>query len=80
MKKILVQLSLIGLTILVTFLMTEVIQAQGDSATAVINTINQLRIQSGLAALQSHPSLMLSAQLHSQYQASIGTWTHVGAN
>jgi LysM repeat protein len=60
--------------------MAEVIQAQGDSATTVINTINQLRAQSGLAALQSHPALMQIAQQHSQYQASIGTWTHVSAD
>jgi LysM repeat protein len=80
MKKNPFRLFLIGLTLLVSLLMAEVIQAQGDSATTVINTINQLRAQSGLAALQSHPSLMLSAQLHSEYQASIGTWTHVSAD
>ncbi|NQS92503.1 MAG: LysM peptidoglycan-binding domain-containing protein [Chloroflexi bacterium] len=80
MKKILLQYFLIGMTLLVTFLMAEVIQAQGDSATTVINTINQLRGSRGLAALQSHPALMSSALGHSQYQASIGTWTHVSAD
>ncbi len=80
MKKIPSRLFLIGLTILVTLLMAKVIQAQGDSATTVINTINQLRGQRGLAALQSHPALMQIAQQHSQYQASIGTWTHVSAD
>jgi LysM repeat protein len=80
MKKTPVRLFLIGLTLLISLLMAEVIQAQGDSATTVINTINQLRAQNGLAALQSHPALMQIAQQHSQYQASLGTWTHVSAD
>jgi len=54
--------------------------AQGDSATVVINTINQLRAQKGLAPLETHPILMQIAQQHSQYQASIGTWTHYSAD
>ena len=78
MKKIPIRLFLIGLTLLVSLVMARVIQAQGDSATTVINTINSLRAQRGLAALQSHPALMQIALQHSQYQASIGTWTHVG--
>jgi len=80
MKKTPVRLILIGLILLVSLFMAQVIQAQGDSATTVINTINTLRAQSGLAALQSHASLMLIAQQHSQYQASIGTWTHLSAD
>ena len=80
MKKTPVRLFLIGLTLLISLLMAKVIQAQGDSATTVINTINQLRAQNGLAALQSHPALMQIALQHSQYQASIGTWTHVSAD
>ncbi len=80
MKKTPIRLILIGLTFLITFLMAEVIQAQGDSATAVINTINQLRAQNGLAALESHPALMQIALQHSQYQASLGTWTHLSAD
>lgn len=80
MKKTPFRLFLIGLTLLVSLFMARVIQAQGDSATTVINTINSLRAQQGLAALQSHPALMLISQQHSQYQASIGTWTHVSAD
>ena len=80
MKKTPVRLFLIGFTLLISLLMAEIIQAQGDSATTVINTINQLRAQNGLAALQSHPSLMQIALQHSQYQASLGTWTHVSAD
>ena len=78
MKKIPVRLFLFGFTLLVSLAMAKVIEAQGDSATEVINTINSLRAQRGLAALQSHPALMQIAQQHSQYQASIGDWTHVG--
>jgi len=80
MKKIPFRLFLIGLTLLVSLVMASVIQAQGDSATTVINTINSLRAQQGLAALQAHPALMQIAQQHSQYQASIGTWTHTSAD
>ncbi len=80
MKKIPLRLFLTGLTILVSLFMAKVIQAQGDSATTVINTINSLRAQRGLAALQSHPALMQIAQQHSLYQASIGYWTHVSAD
>ena len=80
MKKIPFRLFLIGLTLLVSLVMVSVIQAQGDSATTVINTINSLRAQQGLAALQAHPALMQIAQQHSQYQASIGTWTHTSAD
>ena len=80
MKKLPVRLFLVGLTLLISLVMARVIQAQGDSATTVINTINSLRSQRGLPALQSHPALMLIAQQHSQYQASIGDWTHVSAD
>jgi len=75
-----IQIILIGLTLLVTLVAAGNTLAQGDSTTTVINTINQLRAQRGLAALEPHPALMQIAQLHSQYQASIGTWTHVSAD
>lgn len=80
MKKHFLRISLLGLTFICTLLIVNSIQAQGDSATTVINTINQLRAQRGLAALQSHPALMGIAQQHSQYQASLGTWTHYSAD
>ena len=80
MKKNKVQFILIGFTLLLTFSFVGIIQAQGDSTTTVINTINQLRSQRGLAPLQSDPALMQIAQQHSQYQASIGTWTHISAD
>ncbi len=80
MKKIRVQLFLIGFTLLLTFSFVGIIQAQGDSSTTVIDTINQLRSQRGLAPLLPDPALMQIAQQHSQYQASIGTWTHISAD
>jgi uncharacterized protein YkwD len=80
MKKINIQLFLIGFSLLFTFSFVGIIQAQGDSTTTVINTINQLRSQRGLAPLLPDPALMQIAQQHSQYQASIGTWTHYSAD
>lgn len=80
MNRNLIRIVLMGLTLIFTLMLVSTIQAQGDSATTVINTINQLRAQRGLAALQSHPALMQIAQQHSQYQASLGTWTHLSAD
>jgi LysM repeat protein len=80
MNKKKIQNLLIGTILVFALLVVKTIQAQGDSATTVINTINQLRGQRGLAALEPHPALMQIAQQHSQYQASIGTWTHIGAD
>ncbi|HZU86500.1 MAG TPA: CAP domain-containing protein, partial [Anaerolineaceae bacterium] len=45
----------------------------------LIAEINALRASNGLPALRVDPYLTASAQSHSQYQASIGTWTHTGA-
>jgi LysM repeat protein len=80
MKKPLFRILLIGLTVFCALYIVSTIQAQGDNTTTVINTINQLRIQQGLAALQADPALMQIAQQHSQYQASLGTWTHISAD
>ncbi len=80
MKKTRVQFFLIGFTLLLTFSFVGIIQAQGDSTTTMIDTINQLRAQRGLAPLLPDPALMQIAQQHSQYQASIGIWTHISAD
>lgn len=45
----------------------------------LVAEINALRASNGLPALRVDPYLSASAQSHSQYQASIGTWTHTGA-
>ncbi len=46
----------------------------------LIVEVNALRSANGLAAYNVHPILMSVAQAHSEYQASIGTWTHTGAD
>jgi LysM repeat protein len=49
------------------------------SANEVISLVNQLRAARGLPAYQVNNALMVSAQQHSDYQASIGSITHDGA-
>jgi LysM repeat protein len=46
----------------------------------LINTVNQLRAANGLDPYQMNSALIISAQAHSEYQASIGTWSHTGAD
>jgi LysM repeat protein len=54
--------------------------ARAWDAYELINTVNQLRAANGLAPYQMNSALIISAQAHSEYQASIGTWSHSGAN
>lgn len=46
----------------------------------LIAEVNSLRAAHGLPGYNVHPILMQIAQAHSEYQASIGTWTHYSAN
>ena len=46
----------------------------------LIAAVNALRASNGLPPLQTDGSLMAAAQSHADYQASIGSWTHTGAN
>lgn len=78
MRKIFTIGALTGLMLLLILLPPGKTRAQGDPAAVVIQTINQLRAERGLAALEPHSALMTIAQQHSSYQASIGTWTHQG--
>jgi hypothetical protein len=55
-------------------------QAQATGPYDVVLAVNQFRIANGLPALQIDGSLMAAAGAHSDYQASIGQVTHVGAN
>ncbi len=55
-------------------------QAQATGPYDVILAVNQFRNANGLPALQIDGSLMAAAGAHSDYQASIGQVTHVGAN
>jgi uncharacterized protein YkwD len=52
--------------------------AEAYSTYDVIAAVNELRANQGLPALAINNALMNSAQAHSEYQASIGTWTHTG--
>jgi len=54
-------------------------QSTPPSPYDLIAAINSLRSANGLPALQTDGALMSAAQLHSQYQASIGSWTHTGS-
>lgn len=74
------QALLLAAILAITLIGVEIIHAQGDSTTSVINAVNQLRVGLKLPGLLSHPDLMVIAQQHSQYQASIGTATPNGAD
>lgn len=53
--------------------------SQSGEAALVIDLINQLRAEYGLAPYTVNATLMAVAQSHADYQASIGTVTHTGA-
>ncbi len=78
MKSKLSQLLLIGIVLLTSLVAVQVIQAQGDSTTIVINAVNQLRVGQDLSALLVNQQLMTAAQQQSQYMASLGSETEVG--
>jgi len=48
------------------------------TAMDVIATVNSLRASNGLPPLRTNSALMTAAQAQSDYQASIGTWSHAG--
>ena len=53
--------------------------AQSNNAGQLIADVNGLRAAYGLPPLEVNNSLMTAAQQQSNYQASIGTWTHTGS-
>jgi LysM repeat protein len=56
------------------------VHAQVGNGYDLVAAVNALRAANGLAPYAINSALMNSAQGHSQYQASIGTWTHYGAD
>jgi len=54
--------------------------SQAGSASDLISTVNSLRQSQGLAPYNIDSFLMSYAQSHSDYMASIGTWTHTRAD
>jgi len=57
----------------------QVTSAQGDLAYELIDEVNAIRVANGLVPYRIDGSLMNAAQVHSEYQASIGSVTHTGA-
>jgi LysM repeat protein len=53
-------------------------QAQAGDPYSLIDAVNNLRASNGLPAYEVNNILMSIAQVHSEYQASIGTGTHYG--
>ena len=56
------------------------VHAQTGSASDLINTVNALRQSQGLEPYTVDSFLMGFAQSHSDYMASMGTWTHTRAD
>lgn len=85
-------LRLVTFTLLFTVLLAPAVPAQAapasqpaavphlDDGYALLDAVNQLRAAYGLAPYRTSVALMISTQLHSIYQASIGTWSHEGAD
>jgi LysM repeat protein len=74
------RLPLLLLFLLFALLARPATPARAWDAYELINTVNQLRAANGLDPYQLNTALIISAQTHSEYQASIGTWSHSGAN
>jgi LysM repeat protein len=66
--------------LLISLVIAQTGSAQGEDAYDLIDTVNQLRAANGLPAYQINAALMGSAQGHSEYQSTLGTWTHTGAD
>lgn len=60
------------------FMDTSSASAQAGDASQLIAEVNALRAAYGLPPYSANNALMSAAQRQSDYQASIGTWTHTG--
>jgi len=75
-------LALLSCLVLCSLLVMDIpqVHAQAGNGYDLVVAVNALRAANGLAPYAINSALMNSAQGHSQYQASIGTWTHTGAD
>jgi uncharacterized protein YkwD len=69
---------IIALLLLGQFLAPQPSLAQAGDPYALIDAVNTLRLNNGLAPYRIDNTLMSIAQSHSNYQASIGSVTHIG--
>jgi LysM repeat protein len=74
------RLILLTLFILLALLARPAAPARAWDLYELMDTVNQLRASYGLEPYLYNIPLILSAQAHSEYQASIGTWSHSGAD
>ena len=74
--------TLIPLLTLLLILMAPMrtVQAQAGTAADLISGVNSLRQSQGLEPYTTDSYLMSFAQTHSNYMASLGTWTHTRAD
>jgi LysM repeat protein len=79
MRKLPLLFILLAFSFLLTANITPAHAMWGD-AYDLADIVNQLRVANGLAEYQLNTALMISAQAHSEYQASLGIWTHNGAD
>ena len=75
-------ITLLILLVMTLFFTVEItpVHAQVGSASDLINGVNSLRQSQGLAPYTVSSYLMSFAQSHSDYMATLGTWTHVRAD
>ncbi|MCE5209354.1 MAG: CAP domain-containing protein [Chloroflexi bacterium] len=81
MKKAFLLLFLFSFILLTILPAASVIRARAQAGTVydLIAAVNALRNAQGLTPLEIDGSLMSAAQSQSDYQASVGYWTHEGA-
>lgn len=72
--------SLLFLFIASSPIFTNPVQAQDSRPYELVNTVNSWRATRELPAFIINSALMSSAQSHSEYQSSLGIWTHQGAD
>jgi LysM repeat protein len=81
MRRKSIYLAILSAIIIITALvgMPQKTKAQAGDPYALIDAVNTLRLNNGLAPYRINNTLMSIAQSHSNYQASIGSVTHIGS-